>query len=170
MWPITEEEIKTVTAILKKLSPGFLPFDIFHEVTRLVALPIIELVPFREKNGQIEVLLLPREDDDPIFAGQLHTPGVVLRATDNPVGIQSAFDRIIKDELAGAKISEPVFVANVFHTSKRGAEAAQVYWTECLEEPKVGKFYPVGNLPLEAINGQRTFITPAAESFRKSRA
>lgn len=99
---------KQLAALLSSMEPGFLPYDIFVQIARLVVLSIIEFVPLRKnKNGNIEVLLLSRGMDDPIWPGELHTPGTVVRPTDTQGGMYLAFERILDDELKGAKVSAP---------------------------------------------------------------
>jgi hypothetical protein len=166
---MTPEEIQQTADLLSKLEPGFLPYPVFEQVARLVALPIIEVIPLRKSpDGQAEVLLIERPDDDPLFAGALHTPGTVIRATDvHKPGMHNwpAFERVIQEELKGTEVSPPQYVGSMFHASKRGAEQAQLYWVEVKSEPKVGRFYDVNNLPSELIESQRDFITLAVKDF-----
>lgn len=154
---------------LKRLKPGFLPYDIFVQVARLSVLPIIELVPVRRgQDSSIEVLLLERPEDDRIWPGMVHSPGTVLRPTDAEVGLDAAFNRIITDELNGTKVSAPRFVDTYFHKSRRGAEFAQVYWAEVLEEPSVGKMYELSKLPENLIESQHVFIKDAAANYQNN--
>jgi hypothetical protein len=163
---MTTDEEKELAELLKKLEPGFLPYDIFVEIARLVALPIIEFVPFRlNAQKKIEVLLLHRGDDDPIWPGAWHTPGTVIRATDNEDKIYKAFERILKDELKNTKVGQPYYVGSVFHKSKRGAEQSQVFWVEVLGNPEAGKFYELENLHQKTIKSQLLFIKQAAQSY-----
>lgn len=167
---MTEEGIIQTAHLLAKLQPGFLPYPIFEQIARLVALPIVEFVPLRKHEGNIEVLLIARPDDDPLWPGLLHTPGTVIRATDLNEGKQEnwpAFERILKDELEGTKVSSPHYVGSIFHESKRGAEQAQLYWVEVQGEPKVGRFYPVDKLPPSLIDSQVTFIKEATKHYQQ---
>lgn len=167
--PLTDQEVATVTGLLKKLPPGFLPFDIFQQVARLVALPIIELVPLRYHNGKVEVLLFQREYDDPHWPGAWHTPGTVLRATDRQRGAQGAFDRLAVEEMEGAVFFEPVFVQNVIHNQGRGTEVSAVYWAECVDSP-TGIFFPADDLPEDPlIATQRVFIDAAVKHYKAHR-
>lgn len=171
---LTQDEVVQLTTLLKKLEPGFLPYPIFEQVTRIIALPIIEFIPLRLNNeGGVDVLLLERPQSDTLFAGLLHTPGTVIRATDVRTTENDnwkAFDRILQEELLGTKASAPYYVGSIFHASKRGAEQAQLYWVEILEEPKVGVFYPVENLPDTLIDSQKDFILAAVQSFKTAKS
>ncbi|MDZ7786337.1 MAG: hypothetical protein U5L95_04425 [Candidatus Saccharibacteria bacterium] len=156
--------------LLKRLNPGFLPYPIFEQIARLTALSIIEFVPLRiNKSQNIEVLLLDREGDDPIWPNKVHTPGTVIRPGDNEGNQYVAFERIVKDELKDTKISEPHFVGSLLHKSKRGTEHAQIYWVEVLGEPKNGSFFEANKLPETLISSQRKFINQAVKSFRDNR-
>lgn len=166
---VTDEEVKQTTELLKKLEPGFLPYPLFEQVARLVALPTVEFVPLRKNNNVTEVLLIARVTDDPLWPGMLHTPGTVIRATDfhgtNAAGIWLPFERLLKDELKDTKLSEPNYVGSLLQKSKRGVEQAQLYWVEVLDQPVVGEFYAVDSLPDSLIEAQRTFIAEAARHF-----
>jgi hypothetical protein len=80
-----------------------------------------------------------------------------------------AFERITKDELHDTKISEPYYVGSNLHQSKRGMEQAQVFWVEVNDDPVVGEFYSVNDLPDKLIESQRKFIQLAAESYSRAR-
>ena len=145
-----------------------MPYDIFIQIARLVTLSIVEFVPLRIRENQVEVLLLERSEENDLWAGQVHAPGTVLRPSDTDIKL--AFKRIIEDELGGVEVSEASFVINLLHPSKRGMENAQIYWAEVIGEPKVGKFYPAHNLPNNLIESQRDFIDLAVKNFQNSKA
>jgi hypothetical protein len=168
---MNRDEVTQATDLLRKLAPGFLPYPIFEQIARLVALPIVEFIPLRlsESDG-VDVLLIHRPDDDPLWPGMLHTPGTVVRATDLHQGKQDdwlAFERILHDELKDTSIGAPHYVGSMFHDSKRGAELAQLYWVEVIGEPAVGKFYNAYSLPSSLIDSQRAFIDLAASNFQQ---
>jgi hypothetical protein len=164
---LTQSEQETLIKLLEKLEPGFLPFGIFLQVARLVVLPIVEFVPLRlNEQGEIEILLLTRGPDDPLWPNELHVPGTVVRPTDNAEKMYLAFDRILNDELKSMHMSSPHYVGNILHKSKRGMEQAQVYWIEVLEEPHAGKLYQVEKLPKNLMESQRGFINQAIKSFK----
>jgi hypothetical protein len=168
---MTHEDIQTTADLLKRLQPGFLPYPIFEQVARLVALPIVEFIPLRKGlDGATEVLLVARDADDPFWPNMLHTPGTVVRATDLHKGDQDdwqAFERILKDEMKGTKVGPPQYVGSIFHDSKRGAELAQIYWVEVLEEARVGVFYDITALPMQLMDSQIAFIVQAAADFNR---
>lgn len=164
-----ENEISQTTDLLKKLEPGFQPYPIFEQIARLIALPVVELIPLRLHDGAVQVLLIQRAPDDPYWPNLWHTPGTIVRATDLPNGQGTnwpAFERLFHDELKGTKVGDPQFVGSLLHKSKRGVEQAQIYWVEVKDEPPVGTFYPIDSLPLSVIESQKAFIQEAARNFQ----
>jgi hypothetical protein len=168
---INDDEAQAIANSLRQFEPGFLPYPIFEQIARIVALPIIEFVPLRTRNGKSQVLLIRRPNNDPIFPNMQHTPGTVIRATDLESGNHNnwpAFERILHDELLDTKVGEPHYAGSMFHASKRGAEQAQIYWIEVLEEPKVGEFFDVVSLPDGLMESQLKFIKLAASSYESA--
>lgn len=166
-----DEKVKEAAELLSKLEPGFLPYPVFEQVARLVALPILEFIPLRRSDGSTEVLLLERPVDDPLWPGALHTPGTVIRATDLHTGEREnwlAFERILRDELKGTAVGRPNYVGSILHQSKRGVEQAQLYWVEVTGEPKVGTFFPADRLPERLIASQQKFIAEAVRHFERA--
>jgi hypothetical protein len=164
------EEIQTVTQLLAKLEPGFLPFEIFHAITRLVAMPIIEVVPLRHNSGgETEILLLRRDENDPVWPNKLHVPGTVVRASDASENFGEAFQRILSGELKITTTESPVFVKNVIHHSGRGMEVSQVYWIEIADPPGTDQFYNVKELPADLVDSQLDFIPAAIEHFKNTK-
>jgi hypothetical protein len=80
---VSDDEAAQAAKILSKLTPGTIPSSIFHAIARLMALAIVELIPLRTTaGGVVEILLIPRGATDPIWPGQLHVPGTVVRSSD----------------------------------------------------------------------------------------
>lgn len=165
---LSEGELNTLVELLKKVEPGFLPFDLFLQIARLTVLSIIELVPMKILDDRLQVLLIPREDGDAIWPGMLHTPGTVLRPTDVQHGLQVAFERIRKDELGEIKITKPIFVQSLLHQSRRGVEQSQIFLTEVESEPKVGRFYDIDQLPENLVDSQRKFVRNVANYYKEN--
>lgn len=162
---LSPTDIATITKLLAQLEPGFLPYELFIAVARLVVLPILEFVPLRIRKGKIEVLMLQKQEAP--FTGLWHTPGTVIRATDvaaHKDGVWPPMSRI-QDEIGGIEIGLPYFVGNVLHQNDRGAEQAQVFWVEVVGEPKIGAFFAVDSLPQNIIGSQEKFIAMAVKSF-----
>jgi hypothetical protein len=168
---MTDDEIQQAADLLKRFEPGFLPYPIFEQIARLVALPIVEFIPLRRSVQGIEVLLIARPDDDALWPGLLHTPGTVVRATDfgTDQKLWPPFSRIIHEELQSTDLGAPEYVGSTLNKSKRGVEQSQLYWVEVMGVPKVGKFYPVDNLPDSLMDSQINFIQEAVRNFAERR-
>lgn len=163
---LAAHEEQQLVDLLKRLEPGFQPFAVFEQLARLVVLSIIEVVPLRMHDGQLEVLLIEKEDEP--FIGQLHTPGTVVRTTDigsTRDGLWEPFARLFHEELGDIAVGRPYFAGNIIHRNERGAEQAQVYWVEVMGEQKIGAYYPVDKLPENIIDSQRAFIAAARDSY-----
>lgn len=168
---LPSSDLDKAADILSSLQPGVLPFRIFRELARLSVMPIIEVVPLRlNSSNKIEILLLKRESDDPIWPSQLHVPGTVIRASDSSGTYHDAFSRILEKELGGIQTSEPVFVRNLLHHSGRGMESSQIYWIEVNGEPTSGMFYDTDSLPNTIVNSQLDFIPDVIASFKASKS
>jgi hypothetical protein len=167
---MTDDEIQQTADLLKRFEPGFLPYPVFEQVARIVALPIVEFIPLRKTDAGIEVLLVARPDDDALWPGLLHTPGTVVRATDfgTDQALWPPFYRIIHEELQGTELGTPHYVGSNLNRSKRGVEQSQLYWIEVLSEPTIGTFYPVTDLPDSLMDSQRTFINEAIRNYSEA--
>lgn len=163
---LSDNEIKEVVKDLAKLEPGLLPFEIFHAVTRLVATPIIEVVPIRlNKNNEPEILLLSREPDDPVWPNQLHVPGTVIRGSDTEGSFDDAFNRVSK-ELGGVTLKNLHLVKNIFHHSGRGMEVSQIYWADLTDtDVTTGEFFSADSLPKNIVQSQLDFIPDALANY-----
>jgi hypothetical protein len=162
----SKKEVVELVTLLSELSPGYYPGPIFQQFSRLTVNPIVEVVPLRRRpDDSVEVLLLERDADDPIFSGQLHTPGTVVRPNDSAGSFDDALSRILDYELKGVKTTPATFVKNILHHSGRGMEASQIFWVELLEDPRVGQFYGVDNLPEQLMQSQLEFISLAVEHY-----
>jgi hypothetical protein len=165
----SDEEISSAAEILSKLRPGYLPFSIFLEITRLVTTSIVEIVPLFKEGDKIYVLLTRRSEDDPNWPNKLHTPGTVVRATDEEGNYESAFSRILQDELRGiAIIGKPVFVEPMLHKVNRGMEDAKIFYVELAEKPNLGEFHNSEDLPEDIVDTQVAFIKLAVDKFRNN--
>ena len=165
---LTDRQIQQVTALLGELEPGDLPEPIFFELSRLMVVPVVELVPLRMRGNNLEVLLLDRGEDDPYWPETVHVPGTVFMATDTPGNLEDALSRLIEGELRGvATNGEPQFVKTIFHQTKRGKQLANVHFIELAQEPDVGEFYLVDDLPGNTMDHHLNFIGDAAEAFCK---
>lgn len=124
---MNDEEILLVKKQLSKLEPGYLPEPIFQEFARLSVSGILELVPLRRNSSnQIEVLVVRRDENDPHWPGQLHTPGTMLRPTDSD-DFSTAFKRVFAEIERTPEDYQVKKIDTVFHTVNRGKELAIIF-------------------------------------------
>lgn len=162
---LSTAEIDSIVETLAKLDPGVLPAKVFHAIARIVATPIIEVVPIRHGAAGPEVLLVRRESNDPVWPNQLHVPGTVVRASDKADNFKDAFERI-SGELGGIMLKKPVLATNIIHHSGRGVEVSQIYWIDITGvEPTIGDFFAADKLPEEIVHSQLDFIPAAVAHF-----
>ena len=164
---LTQEQIATTAELLSRFEQGYLPEPVFFELSRLMVVPVVELVPLRMSDkGDVEVLLIDRGDDDPYWPGTVHVPGTVFMASDRPGSLQDVFGRLLHGELHGVNIAHPPkHVKTLFHETRRGKQLANVFWVELLETPAAGNFYNVAALPENVMDHHLHFIGDAAEAF-----
>lgn len=158
---LDSKTIDDIVKGLKKLEPGFLPFDIFVEICRLTVSATVEIVPFRKKGDRssVEILLVKRKDDDPFWPGMYHIPGVVILATDKENSLKDAFDRILHGELGGVSTSsEPVYIKYLLRKGNRGTTLNLLHRVELTSDPKVGEWFDVNNLPKNLIPPEKDVI------------
>jgi ADP-ribose pyrophosphatase YjhB (NUDIX family) len=164
---LNDAEIAQAEQLLGRLEPGFMPFPLFLQIYRLTPSPSLEFIPFRrDKQGSLEVLLLQRPADDPIWPGEWHNPGRVLRAGET---FESATASLLHEELQAATISlGPTLVTNLIHQSRRGTEASLIYWIELVEPVPCGTFWPLNALPENVITSEIAVIRTAADHYEQA--
>ena len=169
---LTVEEITTVTKILSKLDPGFLPLDIFLSISRLFTSSILELIPIRiDSTGNHNVLLIKRPPNDPYWPNLLHNPGIFIMPTDKDEKLQYTFNRLFEKELRGVTfIGKPVFSHYSFHQTKRGSEMSLVHYIEYEKLPSEYFEMKVDELnDTVVIDHQIPFIKEAVRNFQHSK-
>lgn len=164
---LNEDQIKGIRKILNNQSPGYLPYDLFIELSKFMVVPIIELVPLcKNRAGGIEVLLLKRSADDPFWPNLLQTPGTIVRVDDKDSSFDDAFDRL-KNEIGVTSFNKnPVLFQNYYRTSERSKEVAMCYWVELNENDIVrGEWFRINYLPVNIVDNQIDLIQKAVKNF-----
>lgn len=173
--PLTPEEIKQTAENLRRLPRGFLPLEVFNSIAELVATPTIDVAPLRERDGRLEVFMLPRPDDDPYWAGQWHMPGTVLRSTDNEGDFSSGFERLFAKKGEGegkiVPVTEPKHIGTKFWNVERGRELDHMHYvvveTTGDDVDLPGVFFPVDELPDNTIEHHKVMIGEIVEAYRR---
>ena len=115
--------------LLQKVTAGYLAQPVFQEMLRINCLPSYEVVPIVKD----KVALLRRPHDDPFWPDMLHTPGTIVRSTDNMGTVKK---RVLTGELGVSQDLEPTFAGNLFNTCVRGTNLAMVHWLDLDTSPK----------------------------------
>lgn len=160
-----DKDSNRLVSFLEKYTPGNLPPAVFEAVARIAVYPAVEFIPLRMHDGRVQVLLFERPDDDIVWPSMLHTPGTVLRPTDQTY--QDAFDRLRKDELADLEIEDPLFMGAELSHNRRGACVLIEFLVIVTGEPTVGCFYDVDDLPPRFIEEQRPSLERAVVAYAK---
>lgn len=129
---------------------------------------ILEVVPLPHTvDGSVEVLLLKRPADDPIWPDMLHTPGTVLRSSDlTDDNLSRAFHRIAEHEFSMTEALDCKSLYSDFRKMDRGPELAVIYYTDLSNsEIPVGTWYRTDMLPPQFIETQRAFVLDAVSAF-----
>jgi hypothetical protein len=95
--PLSADELKQLIALLKRVRFPVLP-DLFQALCAAVSTTALELVIFTPEG---KVFLLPRPEDDPWFADQVHGPGTVILPID--LSKQAILNRLMRKEIGGKK-------------------------------------------------------------------
>ena len=173
---LTPEQDQYLVELLLKWNGGRISTPVFTQLARITPQAIVEVVLFR-KNKVLETLLIPRPDDDIVWPGMFHTPGVALRTSDyyredqNP--LKGAFKRI-EEEINNEFASPPTFAGRLDRLSERGPEVVEVYTAELPESMnlKPGQvWFPVEQLPNNEkfIHGQMGHVNIAADAYLRKR-
>lgn len=174
---LSDDEIKQAVDVLNRVPKGFLPQALFIAVAAKVTMPTMELVPVRQnQNGDVEVLLTQRPNDDPYWPSQWHMPGTIIRASDNEgTDFSSGVERVLQNELHGTvhMIGKPRYIGMKFWDVARGRELDQVFYfeTDAKDEDVVeGQFFSVKNLPESTVSHHKVMIPEIAAAFRMQHA
>jgi len=174
---LADIEIKEIAEKLKKLKPGFLPFDLFYQFNRLKVTITIEVVPLcLDPEGNVNVVLFDRGPNDAWWPNLYHTPGTCLLDGDIPKedewGLPTrAFERLKINELGGIKlIGQLKFINNLSHQTVRGPESVHVYIQEVDYESAKSYLFPVSNLPKNILDHQINMIKKCATIFKNKKS
>jgi len=148
----TPKEDQQLVDILKKLKGERISTPVYTELARILPQTTVEITIFRIKNNIIETLLISRPKDDIVWPNMLHTPGSAIRASDfdrpdqNP--LNGAFARIQQEISNNEFLFIPRPVGHLYRKVKRGAEVADIYFTEIPDNSDKDSYvwYPVDKL------------------------
>jgi hypothetical protein len=164
----TPAEIGQAAEVISRIESP-IPTPVFTEMARLVATPLIELIPFKIIEGKLHVRMIPRPEGDIVWPGMVHVPGSAFRPGE---GLEDVFERLFQGELDGANVPEINYAGMRWHRGERGHEMAWVcHYLENEEtSSRVGEFYPIDDLPKNAVESQLPMIYAVADRVIKEMA
>lgn len=166
---LSSSEQEILVSLLSKLSPGFLPQEIFFQMCRLNVLSAFEIIPLRMKEGKVEVLLTERPDNDLFWGGQWHTPGSIILSTDTPDSLNDVKERVLKElNYPQEKYCDLIYSSMELKKWKRGMTISIYHYLEVEENYGVGRFFPVDELPENIVENQAEVIERVAGVYRGS--
>lgn len=164
--PLSQDELRQLKGLLNKCTPGALPSEVFNTIGRLVVYPAIELVPLRvSAAGRIEVLLLKRKTNDPVWPSMFHMPGTVIRPTDDT--LEQAMSRVIRDELGGMTVAFKVPLGIHLNRNQRGNGLQIEYVIKLDGVPQSGTYYDLDSLPPKFITEQIDSLIRGVTKYRQ---
>lgn len=151
--PAAERQLALLEQSIEETG-GMIPRWHFEHYPRVFPQASIELALVRERDGQKEVFMFRRPEDDPHWPNELHMPGTTLYALDNE---EKMWGRLLRNELGNAFTREDFALAFNHVTTRqdreRGACMHGVYVCHCDPDTEFasGRFYPIDNPPDETI-------------------
>lgn len=174
---ISADEEHTLITILNRLQDGNLSIGLFTALAKIFPIPTVETVILRTDNERIEILLIPRPENDIVWKGKLHSPGGVLRREDfereDADALRGVFERIEKNEIFIKFERRPEFVGTILQKSQRGPEISQITLAQIPNNAVLAKgagWYDIETLHTlpNFIQSQQKAIGIAVEAFKKS--
>lgn len=161
---LTETEEQQAIALLNKACSR-MSAEFYNAVAAKFVMTAVETVSLRRRGGRVEVLLVERDPSDKFYAGQSHSPGTMLRASDRTYG--DALARVQRAELGFRFVGLPQFVAPIFQHTRRGPENGLVFACKLeAEKPRLGQFYDVEAPPENLIDHHEPIIRAATEFIK----
>jgi hypothetical protein len=142
-----------VIEILKKWKGGRLSNELFTELAGILPAPCIESVILRKNEGKVEVLLIPRPENDIVWKGMLHSPGASIRRSDYQNNPEDAFTETLKriedQEIKNKFEEKPRFITSYSIMTKRGPEVVLLFLAKISDRavlPEGSGWYDIENL------------------------
>jgi ADP-ribose pyrophosphatase YjhB (NUDIX family) len=160
--------MKTLLAFLLKYINPHKPLGtaLFNAVARVSVSVAFEAVAFRRAvNGEREIYLTKRADNDAAYGGQWHVPGSILRPQEKDEHILARLGR----QEFGTKIIKAKFVAMLSNPGEaRGHVLSLVYLVKLEAAPSSGgQWFLLNKLPPNTITFHKKYLIPLAAKDHK---
>ena len=161
---MNNDEIRRTADLLRKLKPGFLPYEIFVEIMRLTMASSVEIVVLRRNSDKLQVLLTKRPPDDEFWPNKWHIPGSIFQADDT--SIEARLQATIDRELPNTKfVSEKEWVPELFIGETARNRNIPIIFRAWANESGDGEFFDVENLPDDFLSEQKILIEIATKDI-----
>lgn len=165
------DELREFAAEILDLVPSDQPYKtkLFDALNKKQPTFAFEGVLLREQQyGKIEVYLTQRSMSDTAYPGEFHAPGSGLR---NKEDWQKVAERLARNEYKVAvKKVTMLHESAFFYDEQRGWYCSVPCLVELEQEPAVGKWYPVDDLPEKTVGHHRDDIIPVVVNYWRNRA
>lgn len=129
---------------------------LFYLSARMFGEACIELFIWRKTpGGQTQVYLLPRQKNDPFYAGLFHMPGARKIPTETD---SQTLTRAIRETPYSKQINSIQYIKSDTYSAKRGVEYADVRGLNVAYHKTDPNFYDVDNLPNNMIEHHKKII------------
>jgi hypothetical protein len=150
--PLATAIFAAISAYQKKFHR--LPQWYFFALEQIALLSAYELLVTKQTAAGLEILLIKRPDNDPVWPNLWHFPGTILRLYDSEPKI---FARLAVELGMESLPAKPKFVTTVIQDNGRGRHL-HVFWRlEVAAETQfsTGQFFSIDQLPTDLIAYQR---------------
>lgn len=155
-----ERAKKTATRALRQIPRGTaFGTDLFNAIALLTVGTAFEGVALRRRRGKIQVFMTLRSATDSAYAKEWHCPGTFQRTDEGPVEV---FERLAAAKEFEGPISnwKPIGLF-INRTEQRGTTNSWVFLVR-VQPGKVGKWFPLDDLPKNTVCHHRDTIIPMA--------
>lgn len=155
-----------IAFILKYIDPKKpMGVKLFNAIAQLVVTPTVEVVAFREQNGQVQVFLTQRSLSEKSYPGFWHLPGTVIRPGET---LKASLERMANAECKVGILNYKVVGLINNLKEPRGHFIAPIILVNFVTEPITGKWVSVSSLDASVIDFHKNLIIPLAlECYQK---
>lgn len=136
--------------------------NVFFASSKVFGESCLELCVFRKNGRSIEILLIPRPDTDPFWAGLLHIPGIRKLPSDTD-SVQ--LERVCGELDFSVDVSKIKYAASTTVKNERGTEFSDVRYVCVPYSQGEENFFDVSHLPENIIPFQKKLIQLGLEAF-----
>ncbi len=151
--------------LLEQIPPGeALGTRLFNAIARLTPTIAVEAVALRWRGSRIEVFMTQRSSHE-AYPNQWHAPGSISRNGEEP---KHVFARLERREFQ-VPVASFRQVGDIWHQEERSWMHGLIYLVVLTQEPPVGHWWDVEELPENIVSHHRETVIPkAVKAFRSA--